>query len=127
VPRVIGKAGDGGARAVIAGPAEDDAAAFAGLVGDRANPGLGGELGFDLEALAHVTQLGEDLGGADPTGPGEGHDDLAIRQLSDGVFDARGELGNLRLNSNQRGGQGSHRFALGCAFRSIVITDSGGR
>jgi len=36
MPGVVGKAGDGGAQAVIAGPAEDDAAAFAGLVGDGA-------------------------------------------------------------------------------------------
>ena len=37
MPGVVGKAGDGGAQAVIAGPAEDDTAAFAGLVGDWAD------------------------------------------------------------------------------------------
>ena len=65
---------------MVAGPAEDDAAAFAGLMGDRADPGLGGELGFGLEALSDIAQLGKDLGRADTAGAREGHDDLAIRQ-----------------------------------------------
>jgi hypothetical protein len=70
VSRIVGKAGDGGAQAVIAGPAEDDAAGLAGLVGDGADAGLGGELGLGLEALAHIAELGEDLGGAQAPGRG---------------------------------------------------------
>ena len=76
MPGVVGKAGDGGAQAVIAGPAEDDAAAFAGLVGDWADAGLSGELILGLEALAHIAEFGQDLGGADSTGARERRDDL---------------------------------------------------
>ena len=57
--------GDGLPEAVIAGPAEHDAAAFAGGVGDRGDAGFGGELVLGGEALAHVAELGEDLGGTD--------------------------------------------------------------
>jgi hypothetical protein len=95
VPGVVGNAGDGGAQAVIAGPAEDDTAAFAGLVGDGADAGLSGELVLGREPLAHVAELGQDLGGADATGAGEGGYDLALGQFADGVFDARGKLGDL--------------------------------
>jgi len=76
MPGVVGKAGDGGAQAVIAGPAEDDTAAFAGLVGDWADAGLSGELILGLEALAHIAEFGQDLGGADSTGARERRDDL---------------------------------------------------
>src|SRR5690349_12650455 len=90
VSGVVGEAGDGGAQAVIAGAAEEDATALAGLVGDRAHAGFGGELTLAWEALAHVIEFGKDLSGADTPGAREGHNDLAIRQFGDGVFDARG-------------------------------------
>ena len=116
MPGVVGKAGDGGAQAVIAGPAEDDAAALAGLVGDGADAGLSGELVLGLEALAYVTEFGQDLGGADATGAREGGYDFAIGQFADGVFDARGQLGDLSDQRGEDGGPGAHEFALGIGF-----------
>src|SRR6516162_3780932 len=116
MPRVVGKAGDGGAQTVIAGPAEDDASAFAGLVGDGADAGLSGELVLGLEALAYVTEFGQDLGGADATGAREGGYDFAIGQFADGVFDARGQLGDLSDQRSEDGGPGAHEFALGIGF-----------
>jgi hypothetical protein len=54
---------------MVAGP-EDDASALAGLVGYRADAGLGGQLLLGLEALANIAELGEDLGDADAPGAG---------------------------------------------------------
>ena len=82
---------------MIAGPAEDDAAAFAGLVGDWADASLSGELVLGLEALAHVA-------------------DFAIGQFADGVFDARGKLGDLSDQLGEDGGEGAHELALGVGF-----------
>ena len=108
MPGVVGKAGDGGAQSVIAGPAEDHAAAFAGLVGDWADAGLSSKLVLGREALAHVAEFGQDLGGADATGAREGREDLTIGQFADGMFDARGELGDLSDQRGEDGGQGTH-------------------
>src|SRR5688572_4640930 len=66
--RVVGKTGDGPAQSMVAGPAEGDGAAFAGLVGDGHDAGLGAQLLGAGEALGHVAQLGQDLGGADAPG-----------------------------------------------------------
>jgi hypothetical protein len=49
VAGVVGEAGDCGAQAVVASPSEDDAAAFAGGVGDGTDAGLGGELVVALD------------------------------------------------------------------------------
>jgi len=68
VAGVVGEAGDGSPEAAVASPAEDDAAALAGLARDRSHAGLGGELVGGLEALADVAELGQDLGGADLAG-----------------------------------------------------------
>jgi hypothetical protein len=48
-----------------------------------------------LEALTHVAELGQDLGGADRSGAGKGHDDASIRQGGNGVLDPAGELAEL--------------------------------
>ena len=55
VAGVVGEGGDGGAQALVAGEAADDAAALAGGLGDGGDAGFGGELGFGLEAGADVT------------------------------------------------------------------------
>ena len=113
VAGVVGQAGDGGAQAVVAGPAEDDAAALAGGVGDGGDAGLGGELVVGLEAFADVAELGEDLGGADAAGAREGHDDPAVGQLGDGVLDAAGELGDRGDEGCERADEGADELALG--------------
>src|SRR4051794_34801434 len=94
VARVVGEACDRGAQALVAGPPPSDAPGLAALVSDGSNAGLGGELPFGLEALAHVAELGEDLGGADPACAREGHDDRAVGQVGDLVLDAAGQPGD---------------------------------
>jgi len=78
---VVGEAGDGCPQIFVARSSEHDAAAFARCVRDRADAGLGGELVFGGEALAHVTEFGEDLGGVDAPSARKRHDDPAVRQL----------------------------------------------
>ena len=78
---------------------QDDAAAFAGCVGCGTDAGFGGELIGGGKALAHVTQLGKDLGGADSAGAWKRHDDLSLRQFGDGLLDATGELGDFGRSS----------------------------
>ena len=113
---VVGEAGDGCAEAVIAGPAEDDAAALAGGDGDGSDAGLGGELLGGGEALADVAELGKDLGGADAPGAWEGHDDAAVGELSDGVLDAPVSVASWLDQGLQDGDQGADELAFGFRF-----------
>ncbi|ESW78064.1 hypothetical protein X773_22020 [Mesorhizobium sp. LSJC285A00] len=70
-------------------------------MGQRTDAGLGGTL-----VLAHVAELSEDLGGAaDAACAREGHDDLAVGQLGDGVLDVRGQLGDLADEAFEKGNQ----------------------
>ena len=68
---VVGHAGERSTQALVAGPAPADASGLAALIGDGNDAGLGGELVLGREARAHVAELGQDLGGAHPAGPGE--------------------------------------------------------
>jgi hypothetical protein len=113
VAGVVGEAGYGLAKPAVAGPAEDDAAALAGLAGDRAQAGLGGELVGGEVTRADVAELGEDLCGADLSGPREGHDDPPVGQGGDGVLDAAGEPGDLGDQVLEGCGQGAGQLALG--------------
>ena len=117
VPGVVCEARNGLSEAVVAGPAEDDAAAFGGLVGDRADTGFGGELVLGLEAFADVAEFGEDLCRADPPGAREGHDDLSVGQLGDVVFDAGGQFGDADDEGVEHCSQGPDEFALGVGLR----------
>jgi hypothetical protein len=109
VSGVVGEAGDRRAQAVIAGPAEDDAAALARGVVDRTGAGLGGEEVGGGEALADVAELREDLGGADAPGAREGHDDLSVRRVGDGLLDASGQPGDLAVDRRGMFGRRSSR------------------
>ena len=64
-------------------------------VSQGCHAGLGGQLRVAGEAVADITQLGEDLRGADLAGPRQRHDELTVGQFGDGVLDARGELVDL--------------------------------
>ena len=116
VTRVVGETSDGEAQAMIAGPAEGDAAMLAGLVSQRRHAGLCGQLCVGGEALALITELGEDLSGADAAGARQRHDDLPIGELSDGVFSARGELSDLFDQRTEGGGERLNQTALGVGF-----------
>ena len=95
VARVVGQAGQRGAQAVIAGPAEGHGLGLARGVGDGRDAGLGGELFVAVEALAHAAQLGQDLRGADAPGTREAHQDAAVVAGGDVVLDAAGEQPDL--------------------------------
>ena len=95
VAGIVGEAGDGGAEAVVAGPAEGDAFGFAGLVSHGSDAGLGGQMDVAVETFADATEFGKDLGGTDTAGAGEAHDDLAIVEGRDMVFDTAGEQADL--------------------------------
>jgi hypothetical protein len=118
----IGEAGERSAQAMVAGPAEGDSAVLAGLVGDGGHAGLGGELRFIGEALAHAAQLGEDLRCADAPAAGEGHDDLTVSEVGEGVLYACGELGELRHQALENRGEAAHELSLGLGFELASAT-----
>ena len=84
---VISQARHGLAQAMVAGPAEADAARLARFTRHRNDAGFGREPVHVREALAHVAQLGQDLRCADATGPWERHEDLPVGQGRDEAFD----------------------------------------
>ena len=116
VAGVVGEAGDRRAQAVIAGPAEDDAAALARGMCDRTGAGLRGELVGGGEALADVAEFGEDPCCTDAPGAREGHDDLSVRRVGDGLLDAAGQPGDLADQALEHGGKGANHLALGLGF-----------
>jgi hypothetical protein len=95
MPRIVCEAGDGPALAVVAGRAEGDISALAGLVGHGRDASFGGELRVAGATLTYVTELGEDLCRAHPAGAGQRHYDAAVGQCGDAVLDTPGELGDL--------------------------------
>jgi ABC-type dipeptide/oligopeptide/nickel transport system ATPase subunit len=113
VAGVVGEAGQREAQALVADPAEDDGAAFAGLFGDGGNAGLhGGRVGGG-EAGADGAEFGGDPCCADGAGAREGHDDAALGQVGDGVADAGGEDGDLRDEALEGGGESRGDLAAG--------------
>ena len=120
VARVVGQAGDGGAQAVVARPAECDGLGLAGLVGQRGDAGLGGEVIVAVEALTHAAQFGEDLGGADASGAREAHQDAAIVEVGQLMLDAAGELADLLDDGLQGRDDAAHEGALGLEFDLVA-------
>ena len=114
--RIVGEAGDGSPQAMIAGPAERHAPALARGPGDGADTGLGRKLILGLETLPHIAEFSQDLRGADPPGAWKGHDDLAVGQLGDGLFDAARQLDDLGHQAGQDGGEGTDKFATRLGF-----------
>jgi len=106
--RIVCQTSDSLAQAVIAGPAESHAAGLAGLVGHGYRAGLCGEPIERGEALAHVTELGQDLRGTHTAGAREGHDDLPVRQRRDEALDAPREVCYLRDQGVEHGHQRAH-------------------
>jgi hypothetical protein len=93
-------------------------------VGDRADAGLGRELILSGKAFAHVAELGQDLGGVDASGARERHDDPAVRQLGDGLFDARRQLGDREDEAFKDANQRADDLAPGLGFG--VTGETGG-
>jgi len=116
MPEIVSEAGNGFAKSVVARPSEDDASAFAGGVGNRANAGFCGELVIGEVTISDIAELGKDLGGTDTAGTREGHDDLSVRELGDGVLDARGQFGNLGDELFEQRGEGAGEFSLRVSF-----------
>src|SRR4051794_15723504 len=126
VAGVVGEAGDGSPEAAIASPAEDHAAALAGLARDRSDAGLGGELVGSLEAFTDVAELGQDLGGADPAGAREGGDDRAIGKIGKRMLDTRGQLRDLGDQGLEHGGESADELAFGFGLGIAGATCGGG-
>jgi hypothetical protein len=122
VAGVVGEAGDGSPEAAIASPAEDDAAALAGLARDRS----GGELVGGLEAFTDIAELGQDLGGADPAGAREGGDDRAIGKIGERMLDTRGQLRDLGDQGLEQGGESADELAFGFGLGIAGATCGGG-
>ena len=61
VAGVVGGAGDGAAEALVAGPADDGAAAFARCAGDKTDADLRGELIVGGEPLTELAAFGQEL------------------------------------------------------------------
>jgi hypothetical protein len=57
VAGIVGEADESAAQAVTAGPSDDDTAASAGHIGDRAGAALGGKLFQSLEAVADISEV----------------------------------------------------------------------
>src|SRR5882724_10116231 len=112
---VIGHAHDGLTKAMVAGPAESDAARFTGLIGNGDGTGFGGELLGRGETFAHIAELGEDLRSTDTAGAWEGHDDLPVGQRLDEVLDASGEFADLHDQGLQHVYQRSDDLRQGLA------------
>ena len=117
VAGVVREGGEGLAEAFVAGPAERDAAVFAGGVGHGGDAGFGRELVGGGEAGAVVAEFGEDLGGVDGAAAREALDERAIGVLGHGGRDGRGELLDLGDERRQDGDQGLHEFAAGLGLR----------
>jgi hypothetical protein len=122
---VVGAAGESGPQAFVAGPSPTDVPGLVALAGGGGEAWLGGKLVIALEVFAQVTELGEDLSGADPAGPGEGHQDLAVGQFGDLVRDAAGDLSDLGHEVLQSARQGAQKFSLGLAlgFADAALRD----
>ena len=127
VARVVGETGKGATQAMVAGPAERDAATLPRLVSQRCHTGFGGQLRIAGEAVAYIAQFGEDLCGADLAGTRQRHDELTVGQLGYGVLDTRGELGDLFDDDVQGSGERVHERALGIGFRFIGMTTGRGK
>ena len=113
VARVVGHAGDGFAQPMIAGPAKAHAAGLARLIGDRHDASLGGESVIAGESLTDITQFGQDLSGADVSGPREGHDDLSVGKRFDETLDAMSQSGDLFDQGCQDVDQREHHVGHG--------------
>lgn len=122
MPGIVCETDDGLAEAMIAGPSTNDTTAFSRSMGDRTDAGFRGEMVLGNVTLPIISQFCENLGRTDPTGPREGHDDPAIGKLSDRVFDARRQLGDLKDVLFEQCCEGTHEFSsrIDFAFFSVA-------
>src|SRR5882724_9117339 len=116
VTGVVGQAGERGAQAMVAGPAEGDSSAFAGLIGQRSDAGFSGQMLVAGEALSIAAQFGQDLRGADTACAREAHQDAAIVERGDGVLDAVGQPADVLDDSDERVRQCACQLTLGLCF-----------
>ena len=78
VAAVAGEVTYGVAEVFVAGPAEIDNAAFAGLAGGWGNPGQADQRVRGGKAAAAVADLGQQPGGANPSAAGQAGEDLLV-------------------------------------------------
>src|SRR6267378_4060778 len=108
--------GAGAAQALVAGPAEDHGLVLTGGMRDGRQAALGGELFVTGEARAIVAELGEDLGGIDGAAARQALHEAAVRMLSQGRVEGRGELLELGDERGEDRDEGADDVAAGLRF-----------
>ena len=98
----MGKGGDGFAGAGVGGPAEVDAAGFAGGLGDGGGAAFGGGLFGVVGAVEDGADFGEDLGQVDVADAGELLEKASSWVGGDDAFDVCFELGDGAQQSAQQ-------------------------
>lgn len=61
-------------------------------------------------------EFGQDLGRADATGAREGHEDGTVGKRRGGMFQARGQLGDLGNQGGENDGEAAHELATDLGF-----------
>jgi hypothetical protein len=89
---------------------------FAGLEGDRADAGRGGERMGGGVAAAGVADLGQQAGGADLAGTGQAGEDRCVRVQDQGFLDPPSQLGGLVLDGVDGGQQRQGDVPAGINF-----------
>ena len=102
---VSGEVADGVAELFVGGPAEADAAVFAGLAGGGCDAGEAGEGFWGGEAGAAVTDLGEEPGGADGARAGQAGEDVLVGVQVELLADLLGQGADLLDEAGQDGEQ----------------------
>src|SRR5215470_13734321 len=115
--RVVGEGGEGLTQALMARPAEGDAAVLARGVGDGCHAAFASEVLRRGEAAAVVAEFSEDLRGIDLTAPGEALEDGPVGVLVQARRDGGGELLDLGDEGGEHRHQGEDEFATGLALR----------
>src|SRR5215211_2456631 len=115
VAAVAGEVADGVAELFVAGPAETDATAFAGLSGGRSHPGQAGQRVGGGKAAAAVADLGQQPGGADRAAAGQAGEDLLVSVLVKLLADLYGQRFDLLGQRGQQRHERSGDVGLGGA------------
>lgn len=113
------------AKALVARPAEGNAAVFAGGTSHRGDAGFGGELFGGGKAGAVVAELGQDLRGVDLTTAGQALQERAIGVLVEGGRDGGGQLLDLDDERGEDGDERMDEFAAGLGLGVAGAADGG--
>ena len=112
-PAAVGPQVNGGAQDHVAGPADDDDSAAAGLFGDRRGAAVALQRLGVLEDFAIRAQFGQEARGDLFAGAGEGAEEVVVGMLAEQFIDAGAVLVQLRFERAKLLGAGDGQQALG--------------